>query len=511
MSQRDDDALEKALLAEPPLENSEQLIALFKAGEQLYPKQILYNPLIFQIIQKELDKKIVGELEARHTILLTALGSLVTNRTASSFNLMINSKSGAGKDYVAQKVLDIFPNWMVHRRTRISPAAFTYWHNSKYEPQWTWDNKICYLQDISNSVLNCDVFKVMVSEGSHATIVKEQRAIDIEIKGKPAMIITTTNTTPVEEMLRRFPIIELDETEEQTKAIMLRWGRFSKNGGGESYDAQVKAALGRLKPQKVLVPYAEVLAEHMDANNVILRTNFIRLMDYIKASAALHQYQRKLTEFDTAIVAEPIDYEFARLAIQATLSNPHHIPLTKKQKRLLQVMEGMEGEWHKVSEIRAKATFLSQKTLYKYLDTLAEFFFDVESRQGVRDDGEPTGKPYMVYKLQKVKDVKLLQLGELGEFLGGNYTNYTNYIVNMPTYLSLSKNITNGKGWKSSQIGINGINVIKVGFVFSDIYIEGVRCVLCGLSYCNYTHKITQSHYCSYCADEVEKGLVMAK
>ena len=100
--------------------------------------ELLKDPDFFQKISKELDKKIIGERATKETIVLCANGKNVENCQLSSYNLKVDSESGAGKDYVVGNVLDIFPKDDVVKRTRISEKIFTYWHNPEREPKWTW-------------------------------------------------------------------------------------------------------------------------------------------------------------------------------------------------------------------------------------------------------------------------------------------------------------------------------------------------------------------------------------
>ncbi|GAG25669.1 unnamed protein product, partial [marine sediment metagenome] len=129
-------------------------------------EEILKDPKLFDKIDREFDKMIVGEKKARRTIFLFSCGRLVLNAESTSTNLLVNDESGMGKDHVTKNVLKIYPNWngnpgIVHHRVRISPTAFCYWHNCKFEEDWTWDGKIFYGEDISNNVLNSDMFKLM--------------------------------------------------------------------------------------------------------------------------------------------------------------------------------------------------------------------------------------------------------------------------------------------------------------------------------------------------------------
>ncbi len=367
------------------------------------PKHILKRPDLFELITvQEMDKKIVGEIANRQTIFLVACGAFVENSNPASFNLCVNSESGAGKDYVVKNVLSIFPKPMVESRTRISPTAFTYWHNSKFEPEWTWDGKICYLQDISNSVLNSDVFKVMCSEGSHATVVKDQRAIDIEIKGKPVMIITTASANPNAEILRRFPIIMLDESKDQTKAIMKRKAEYAKLGMSMEYNPKITEALGHLKRVRVKVPFADMLVDVYPADHIIMRTHFERLIDYIKASATLHQYQRKRDE-GGFVIAEPQDYDIALIALRQTTTNIFMIPLTRKQEKLLELCKEEFGyEWFTASDVKARCNFISDSKIYDYLNKLQEHFFDVD-----KQEVEGSKKPVKVFRLKQVHGLTL--------------------------------------------------------------------------------------------------------
>lgn len=189
----------------------EDMFLLWRGSPTKELMKILKDPDIFnKITEIEFDKKIVGEVGSRKVIFLcSAGGRLIKNCQVASYNILVNDEAGTGKDYVTGKVLEILPKEVYVHKTRISPTVFTYWHNKEYEPLWTWDGKVFYPEDISEIVLNSDVFKVMCSSGSSATITIRQRAVDIEIEGKPVMITTTATATPNPELVRRFVILNL--------------------------------------------------------------------------------------------------------------------------------------------------------------------------------------------------------------------------------------------------------------------------------------------------------------
>lgn len=301
--------------------------------------KILQNPDLFNLItEKELDKKIVGEEESRKVIFLCGAGGrLVRNCQIASFNLLVNDDAGIGKDYIASNTLNILPKEVYIHKTRISETVFTYWHNPEYEPDWSWDGIVFYPEDISEKVLNSDVFKVMCSSGSSATITIKQKAVEVDIKGKPVLITTTATATPNPELTRRFVILNLDSSENQTKLIMQRHSEYRKKGIVPEYNPKFTEAMRYLRRVNVKIPFADLIDKHFPSKNIIMRTNYPRFLDFISASASFHQYQRK--EENGFILAEGQDYDIARDCFLKLCSNRYMIPLTINQKKILEVFE----------------------------------------------------------------------------------------------------------------------------------------------------------------------------
>lgn len=299
--------------------------------------EILKNPELLNIIDAELDKQIVNEKKARKVIFLSANGRLVKNCQVASYNVLVNDEAGKGKDFVTGHVLKILPSEVFIHKTRISPTVFTYWHNAQYEPDWTWNGKVFYPEDISETVLNSDVFKVMCSGGSSATMVIKQRAVDITIKGKPVMVTTTASATPNPELTRRFIILNLDSSKDQTREIMKRHAEAAATGKSNEYDINVIKCQTLLRRVEVNIPFAKDLFQYFPDDSVIMRTNFPRFLDYIRASAALHQYQRE--KDGDVVLADWKDYDIAREVFHTICSNRSMIPLTLNQKNILAVFQ----------------------------------------------------------------------------------------------------------------------------------------------------------------------------
>lgn len=258
--------------------------------------QILTDPKLLDTIVEEIQgKRVVGEKETIKCIFIVTNCRLAKNIKPTSSNINVNDESGLGKDWIVKAVLDILPDNVVVYRTKITPELLTYWHNSKYEPDWTWNGKILYIEDISTTLLNSDVFKVFSSGGSKATVLIKQYPVDIIINGKPSMIVTSYHINPNNENLRRYPICFCDSSEEQTLGIMKRQSIEDATGEIYSYNPELMNAIGKLKRVSVVIPFAEKLPYFFPKNH-FMRTHYKRFLDYIKSSAALHQYQRERDE-----------------------------------------------------------------------------------------------------------------------------------------------------------------------------------------------------------------------
>lgn len=328
---------------------------------------ILKNPNLFSYItEKELDKQIVGEYKSRKAIFLSLCSVWIENLDVP-LNTLVSSDSSAGKSFVCKKIIKLFPPEMVEYRSKITPEAFTYWHRG--ENDWTWDGKICYLEDISQGILDAPTFKVMCSEGSTATIVMRQRAVNIHVEGKPVMLLTTARTNPNAEILNRYQIVSLDETEKQTEDIVFQ---IAKDETARDYDQDLIRSFTYLKREKIKVSFGEKIAfflkENYSFNLLRLRRDFSRLLALIKASAALHQYQRK-KDSEGQILANEQDYEIARECINYIQTQTFR-GLTHRLKKALDCC--LELKEFTAKEIHTQFPFVNQKTWYMYLDELSE-------------------------------------------------------------------------------------------------------------------------------------------
>ncbi len=307
-----------------------------KGNELLKQSDLLVNTI------KEVQKNgVAGEEDTILSEIIVTNTRLVKGASAESKNLFLSDKTGLGKDYVTSRTLKtILPEDQHCHVTKMSKEAFTYWHNPQFEPDWTWDDKVIHIEDVTKTLLNSSTFKVMSSGGSHAVVVKDQKTIEIPIKGKPVMIITSHHANPEDESLRRYPIGGLNETVEQTQkiksTIASRYVKVENNTG----NMVLRKAIKNLSDYHVLIPFAEII-QHFFPDDDLMRTHFRRFLDYICASAVFHQEQRikNVMGHPDWIVATPDDYAIARMVLIYTTSNPKMIPLSKEYRDIIDILK----------------------------------------------------------------------------------------------------------------------------------------------------------------------------
>lgn len=342
--------------------------------------ELLKSSTLLPELIKEVQKDVVGETTTIMTAgVISAGGRNVINSQKTSFNLMPNEESGTGKDYVINKTLKVFAptREITVARTRISPTTLTYWHNAKFEPHWNWDGKVLFLSDVSNPVLNSEVMKNFLSDGSVSTLTIKQRAMDVEINGKPVVIVTTAHGIPEQEMLRRFLILPLDSSQEQTKAIIEKQAKEAETGIVEELNETMIEAMKGLERVEVIIPFASKIVPYLPTNN-IMRTQTSRFFDIIKASTALHQFQRRKNE-KNQLEANDVDYNVAREILNNTIFSKNMIPITNNQKKILEIIKQMDmerfqdekihGDWI-AKEIFQRIDFLNLNSTYENLNAL---------------------------------------------------------------------------------------------------------------------------------------------
>lgn len=297
--------------------------------------KILKDANLLVNLKDEIQETVVREDDTIIAVTTTQGLSKVKNREATSDNLLITSKSRAGKDFFVESCYKVLvPKGQYYRRSRISKTTFTYWHTA--DDDWDWTDKYIHLEDIETDVINCEVMRTMTSNfGGTATIVVKQKAVDLTIKGKPGIICTAYNIVITEEIRNRFNVTEMDESEEQTWLIKQRQAKIANGTYAPKVNEALRSSYHRLPKVEVVVPFSEALYDLLP-NTVAMRTIYNTLLDFVKAPAQQFQYLREKTP-DGKVIATWDDYFIARIAFMKT-HGIGGISFTKADKKVIEYL-----------------------------------------------------------------------------------------------------------------------------------------------------------------------------
>lgn len=334
-------------------EEKEDLINLLKKENLLYYTKISMK-------EKDIDKSIIGEYHSSLTLFLNCIGALNGIETINT----LKGSSSIGKTAVSNMVTGLFNTKKVGD---LSPTALK--HGEDYD---TYD--ILYLQESLESDFEQKNFRLISSDDGGfvaETTVKDKETGLFEVQKNiiPAKTLVTTSTVINihDEFSTRSYIIPLDESIKQTERIVkhnfsesLRFLDFiygNKNFGKKYH--RLKKAITLLEKYDVIIPYEEYLREILPSNQLRVRRDSKKLIQLIKCSAFLFQYQRPKTEINgfKILVATIQDlYNVLRIAGPILEST-----LTGFDTRVFQAMEI-------IPEVIEETGYVTTKILSKKMD-----------------------------------------------------------------------------------------------------------------------------------------------
>lgn len=328
----------------------------------LQDKDLLYN------IVKEVNKKVAGNEDMILALIIKICLRLVVNANPTSSNVLISDNSGSGKDWTTQCVCNVLVSKKQYEHvTDISDKLLNYWTISKKDGG-TFDGMVLHLEDPGMDRITSQAFKVRASGENAVKFVDRGKAKHIHIEGKPVMIVTSMLATIDEEGARRWDSLRMDKTTSVTRLMKKMYGNAAAGLLNQSANEDLRFALqNTLSRKNVVIPYAPALLEILP-DTIIMRTQQQKLLDYIKASAALHQYQRHRTK-DGTIIANLDDYDYAKFCF-IVLGDAYGVVLSKAEEEVVKIL--MEhGVMMPVRDICAKCS-RGREWMYLHLPQLKE-------------------------------------------------------------------------------------------------------------------------------------------
>lgn len=332
-------------------------------------KALSQRDLVFRILQETHKEGVIGNELAQLAMIMKISLRYVLNANNTSSNLLVSDETGGGKDWVTTNLCKVMLTKYktLFKATGVSEKVLNYW-----EPEGknsSWDGRVLYLEDPEANTLTSQAFKVRASGNNEiATLDTERNVVYKKINGKPVLIVTSLKQSIDIELMRRWDAVQVDTSDKVTKACTSYVTK--KNAGLIEYnpDMDLREGLRNLPFVEVIVPFAPKLAPYLPSH-LIMRSQTPKLMDYIKASAALHQLMRKKDEHGR-VIAELDDYVFAAYIFDM-LGSVEGQALNKAEKALVDYL------WDKqepvpLSDILTDIPRISQTWLYRAKDNLGE-------------------------------------------------------------------------------------------------------------------------------------------
>lgn len=278
------------------------------------------NDLLEEICNRLEALGVVGERDLCKTIYLIATSRLLDEPSHG----LILSRTASGKSHVLAKVTSLIPPEGKLVLTAMTPKALI------HVPPGSLVHKLLVLGERSRSTTPeaADATKMIRQLKSEGRISYsgayptskggKPQTITIEQEGPVAVIETTTLEAKkiFDEDLNRDLRLHANESEEQTRRIMLEYAKRCETGGTSREDAdrivaEQHAFQRSLEPLDVIVPFASEVAAKLPAVKTEARRSYKHVIALTKACALLYQHQRQK---DSAgrIIATKDDYNDVR-------------------------------------------------------------------------------------------------------------------------------------------------------------------------------------------------------
>ncbi|QUH24189.1 hypothetical protein HYG87_10685 [Methanobacterium alkalithermotolerans] len=343
--------------------------------------EILSRPDLLSYIDEALYERppnkgfIIGEVESKHTLNFNCIGARLGLSTINT----LKGESSIGKTNTANVVTGL------HRIKKVGSLSDT---ALKYADDLD-QVDIIYIQETLEEEFNNKQTRLMSADDGGfvaETTIKNPKTGQFEVQKTVIPVKTlVTTTTAIEldpEFASRNFIIPVDDSEEQTKRILEENFKTTEKTlqeikGEMNFDYKyknLKDAFQLLKEYIVLIPFESELLDIFPTNNPRARRDSKKLMQLIKESALLFQYQRcraKLNE-KPVLVASWID-----LAHSIILGGPIlEATLTGFDKRLLEALPVTYQLIEDNGYVTTKSLQKKLKKSNKYAYRILKFFED---------------------------------------------------------------------------------------------------------------------------------------
>jgi hypothetical protein len=302
---------QKRLAAGPAQADTAALLQHMPQNTQQEAETMLHHPRLVDRIRQDIEVLgVAGEYDLALTIYLTGLSRQLDKPLA----VRVQGPTASGKSCLISAVTGLFPPETVLQVTQITPQALYCLEPGALRHRFIVAGERSRLQNDETAEAT-RALRELLSAGR---LVKLRSfggdTRSIEQTGPIAFIESTSLPKVFDEDANRCLTLFTDERPEQTRRIVQSLAQQylgRTQGSDRERTRQRHFALQRLlQPLRVIVPYAERLAELLDCRRVELRRGFPQILSMIQAVTLMHQYQRARDDQDH-LVATAADYRLS--------------------------------------------------------------------------------------------------------------------------------------------------------------------------------------------------------
>jgi phage/plasmid primase-like uncharacterized protein len=322
-------------------EEVDRRVSALKAQQQTSPpsfnidllavsaREIIASEDVLALFAKEIGRLIVGEEKNAKILYLVATSRLFDK----TMHAAVKGPSSGGKSEIRKRVLDFFPPEHVISFTALSEHALLYMADDFAHKVLSMGEALTGKQVEFQDYL----LRELMSEGKlrYPVVQKIQDELVttmIEKDGPVSFLVTTTRNKLNPENETRMLSLEVNDTEEQTKAILRKVAAvvgLNKKARTDElcrwHDYQRWLAAGECR---VFIPYAKTLSTLIKVTkSVRLRRDFSQLLIAIKAHALLHREHRRRSTKGSIVATIEEDYSAVRALMADLLATASEIKM----------------------------------------------------------------------------------------------------------------------------------------------------------------------------------------
>ena len=305
------------------------------------PPALAHEPNILERFGHDVEQcGVVGEVRCAKLTYLVVVSRLLDEPVSE----VVKGISSSGKSFTVETTLKFFPDDALLIMTAMSERALVY-----AKEEFSHRTIVIYeasalreQREKNESNLTAYFVRSLLSEGRivyHVPVRdKEQGFVTRTIikKGPTNVILTTTATQLHGENETRLLSIPTNDSQEQTKAIMLKLAEGKPQTVNFKPWHELQNWLAEQKC-RVVIPYAVYLAEQIPPVAVRLRRDFRSILRLIEAHAMLHQCTRKRDD-NKCIVATEADYLAVRELVADLVADGVGATVPKTMRQTVEII-----------------------------------------------------------------------------------------------------------------------------------------------------------------------------